>query len=313
VPWAKSSRLCYDYGIALATPNPYHDSIEDVTSPYTRLLSFFQSPPIPPVVGEYGCQLNRILDYVGVSSRFVGTEIQIDPTVADVAGSNFRPPFNRIPTYREPGKINLNTVYDEAVFTGLRNGRATPIWDDFGKSRRNVPGAYAVGAVQPLAMVANDCPTLFPFPFRSSGSGHLVPNLASLTPNREVNATVLRAGTAADRPLFEETTANAYDNAARNPYFRYEGIQRLANLTTTRSNVYAVWITVGYFEVSPAPMVDVTRWPDGFQLGRELGSDTGEIERHRAFYIFDRSLPVGFQRGQDLNVEKAILLNRYIE
>jgi hypothetical protein len=29
--------------------------------------------------------------------------------------------------------------------------------------------------------------------------------------------------------------------------------------------------------------------------------------------MFDRTLPVGFQRGQDLNVEKAILLNRYIE
>ena len=41
--------------------------------------------------------------------------------------------------------------------------------------------------------------------------------------------------------------------------------------------------------------------------------DTGEIERHRAFYIIDRTLPVGFQRGQDLNVEKAILLKRYIE
>ena len=53
--------------------------------------------------------------------------------------------------------------------------------------------------------------------------------------------------------------------------------------------------------------------PDGYQLGPELGSDTGEIERHRAFYIFDRTIPVGFVRGQDLNVEKALLLRRYIE
>ena len=53
--------------------------------------------------------------------------------------------------------------------------------------------------------------------------------------------------------------------------------------------------------------------PDGYQLGPELGSDTGEIERHRAFYIFDRTIPVGFVRGQDLNIEKALLLRRYIE
>jgi hypothetical protein len=312
VPWAKSSRLCYDYGIAFAAPNPYHDSIAEASSPYLRLLSFFQSP----VAGDQGCQLDRILDYVGVPSRFVGTQIQIDPTVANVAGSNFRPPFNCIPTYREPGKINLNTIYDQAVFTGLLNGRATPTWDDFGKSRRNAPGAYVAGAVQPLAMVANDCPTVFPFPFRSSGAGHMVPTLVpdTLTPNREVNATVLREGATAGHPLFEATTANLYDDAARNPYFRYEGIQRLANLTTTRSNVYAIWITVGYFEVTPAPAGYNTQiYPDGYQLGRELGIDTGEVERHRAFYIFDRSLPVGFQRGEDANVEKAILVNRYIE
>ena len=54
------------------------------------------------------------------------------------------------------------------------------------------------------------------------------------------------------------------------------------------------------------PTPDVV-YPDGYQLGRELGIDTGEIVRHRAFYIFDRTIPVGFQRGQDLNADKAIL------
>ena len=56
-----------------------------------------------------------------------------------------------------------------------------------------------------------------------------------------------------------------------------------------------------------------TNYPDGFTLGAELGTDTGTITRHRAFYIFDRTLPVGFQRGQDLNVNQAILLERFIE
>ena len=50
--------------------------------------------------------LERILEFVGVPSRFAGTEIQIDPaTAAAVTGTHlFHPPFNRIPTYREPGK-----------------------------------------------------------------------------------------------------------------------------------------------------------------------------------------------------------------
>jgi hypothetical protein len=117
------------------------------------------------------------------------------------------------------------------------------------------------------------------------------------------------------QPLFQSTDSiSAHANTYKNPYFRYQGIERLGNLVTTRSNVYAVWITSGYFEVTAAPTgYNPAIYPDGYQLGRELGSDTGKIERHRAFYIFDRTLPVGFQRGQDLNVRDAILLERFIE
>lgn len=162
----------------------------------------------------------------------------------------------------------------------------------------------------------------------------LLPPATVVSGTREINATLLREDTnSAEHPLFEyrgttnpaaPPTLLPVDDPTRNPYFRYEGIQRLGNLVTTRSNVYAVWITVGYFEVSPAAQLPGYPWtltpaqiqavyPDGYTLGRELGTDTGEIERHRAFYIFDRTIPVGFQRGQDLNAEKAILLNRFIE
>ncbi len=109
------------------------------------------------------------------------------------------------------------------------------------------------------------------------------------------------------------------NNTNRNPFFHYQGLERLGNLVTTRSNVYAVWITVGYFEVKPhkdpatgQTIIDAAH-PDGYELGQELGSDTGEIVRHRAFYMIDRTIPVGFVRGQDLNVEKAIILKRFIE
>jgi len=149
-----------------------------------------------------------------------------------------------------------------------------------------------------------------------------------LVPTREVDGTLLREDTSAvNHALLEyyPTAQNAYNNSDRNPFFRYQAIQRLGNLVTTRSNVYAVWITVGYFEVLPVSATTVPQtatwtpaqinavYPDGYTLGRELGSDTGEIERHRAFYIFDRTIPVGFQRGQDMNVEKAILVKRFIE
>ena len=124
-------------------------------------------------------------------------------------------------------------------------------------------------------------------------------------------------------PLFRYQSRNYYDStiqttprptdASPNAYFTYQHYERLANMLTTRSNVYAVWITVGYFEVRRPQSPNTTLYPDGWELAGELGIDTGDVQRHRAFYIFDRSIPVGFIRGQDLNYEKALLVRRYIE
>ena len=72
---------------------------------------------------------------------------------------------------------------------------------------------------------------------------------------------------------------------------------------TPRSNVYAVWITVGFFEVDPSTG----------QLRQEAGIETGEVQRHRAFYVFDRTIPVAFEPGENHNVERAVLLKRFIE
>ena len=104
-----------------------------------------------------------------------------------------------------------------------------------------------------------------------------------------------------------------YTNNSRNSAFRYQNIERLSNLVTTRSNVYAVWVTVGYFEAVPNPGGIDAGHPDGYQIGAELGSDTGDVSRHRAFYIFDRSIPVGFERGMNHNIDRAIILKRFIE
>jgi hypothetical protein len=132
----------------------------------------------------------------------------------------------------------------------------------------------------------------------------------------------------------------------------YQPMSRLGNLVTNRSGVFAVWITVGYFEVEKAPSWNETRdlngngtpdgmdtqrrfgvpqsgatpqqiaaaqalysrvYPDGYMLGREVGSDTGDVKRHRAFYIIDRTEEVGFKPGEDLNVEKTIRLRRRID
>jgi len=48
-------------------------------------------------------------------------------------------------------------------------------------------------------------------------------------------------------------------------------------------------------------------------LGAELGSDSGQVTRHRAFYIIDRTQMAAFEPGEDHNVEQTILVRRLIE
>jgi hypothetical protein len=80
---------------------------------------------------------------------------------------------------------------------------------------------------------------------------------------------------------------------------------------------YAIWITVGYFEVEPNLVKGVMVWdalhPDGRRVAQEIGLDTGEVERHRAFYLVDRSIPVAFEPGENHNVDRCILVRRYVE
>jgi hypothetical protein len=91
---------------------------------------------------------------------------------------------------------------------------------------------------------------------------------------------------------YVDTFTDTYRDSRLDSYFRHQTAGRLANTVTTRSNVFAVWITIGYF--------------DG-------NNERTPVKRHRGFYIFDRSIPIGYQPGKDLNVEDAILLRRIIE
>jgi hypothetical protein len=148
-------------------------------------------------------------------------------------------------------------------------------------------------------------------------------------------------------PLFSESMPVPAIDAERNPAMMYQPMTRLGNLVTNRSNVFAVWVTVGYFEVEPAPnwndpdisvraplrerfgaSTSLTAtgaataygkalydrvYPEGYMLAEEVGSDIGNVKRQRAFYIIDRTEPVGFKPGDDLNVERTIRVRRRIE
>lgn len=283
-------------------PNFFHSAIPGVAS---------------PTVAPY---LYRLLEYVHVPSLFVGTESYLnaqvfgDPMNANADALRLRPPFHHISRYREPGRLNVNTIFHDQVWQSLTDGLQAPSFLDLVNSRRGYRSRDALAPADPFGLVAvnRGFPSAFFGAFRSFAGAGLNPVVGSNSPS-EVDYTLLRRRSNLDsnNPLFSPKLYGAHNNPNRNPYFRYHGLQKMANLLTTRSNQYAVWITIGYFEVEPVTLDAVH--PDGYALSRELGSDTGEIRRHRAFYIVDRTIPVGYQRGRDHNARNAIVLRRFIE
>ncbi|WP_182865786.1 hypothetical protein [Stieleria mannarensis] len=106
--------------------------------------------------------------------------------------------------------------------------------------------------------------------------------------------------------LFERPQAELHKNLRdldRDAYFRNQNTARLDGVTTHHSNVFQIRLTLGYFVVDPTTGA----------VGREYVNETGESIRHRANYVVDRTIPVGFLRGKDMGAERMILYSEVEE
>ena len=326
VPWTSSAQLMRRFDVRrVVTPaEPYGLGFTDRINGrrFPHLLPFFQSVNDGT---ELATHLYRVFDLIETPSPFTGTKTWVNPNLAsyNTLGTDYlRPPFNHFSQFRAPGQVNLNTIFGGTVWSGIN--QAFPYHNNsafvtaVNRSRQGYNGGAPV--------INSAYPTLFANPFRSASSAHLAPNVQGLRKenvtnpsgigNAPIQATMLRTlpGTT-NQPLFkfQHIVGHEYHNSDRNPVFRYHGLQRLSNLTTDKSNVYATWLTMGYFKVTPSKYGANTAHPDGYVLGPEVGIDTGEVKRHRAFYVLDRSIPVAFEPGENHNVDRAIILRRYIE
>ncbi len=102
----------------------------------------------------------------------------------------------------------------------------------------------------------------------------------------------------------------------QHPYWRSEQLQKIMNLTTPRTHQYAVWITIGFFEVkrqgdlgmfayNPVLAFDI--------LGPEIGAANGKNTRYRGFYLIDRLQLTGFNPSSPGGFRQAIVYKQRIQ
>jgi hypothetical protein len=314
---------------------------------FYHLPNFFEdTPPSEPwlsLAGRTGSNAVSLFDFVHIPSPFAGVYATVplasNTNALTTLGLNSYP-VNTLSSFREPGKVNINTMTDRRVWRALFgdvNVRGTisgstsvPGTDDpFAPTpdlRDRLPGWSASLFAQPETTGTANSPTratnLLDF-FRNMAdpgydsrpstprNGGFVDSFTNEDANtngvldygEDANKNgVLDAGEDAndngvldteDRNRNFALDLNYHRDTDRNAYFRYQTMRQLSNVVTTRSNVYAVWITIRYLD--PA------------------GQEVQPYRRSRAFYIFDRSIPVAYERGEDHNVRDAILLRRIIQ
>ena len=178
--------------------------------------------------------------------------------------SYLHPPFNKVSKYRDPGKVNINTIPhlpgdtnsirptdpSPIIWSAIQDSPGVlggPTWKEVGYSMQNS-----------TTWTSGSTPAMFSNPFRSfAGADYTLPGLT--TAPRGIDVTLMRPDiNTATAMLFDfppptatGTTYQGCNAPDRNSYFRYQNLQAMGNLLTTRSNVYAVWVTVGYFQVQP--------------------------------------------------------------
>ena len=204
---------------------------------------------------------------------------------------------------RIPGKVNINTIWDREILQALLDANpslglpANPPGNPFDPTKDVVDAIFAnlIASRSPTGkpgltgvVNATDHPFLpLSVGFNPGGTVQF-PTLGTSVSTD----TILRMSTANPQLLlFQNPGAAAAmppippDTSAGHPYLQTQLLTKLYNNVTTRSNTFAVFLTVGFFQVT-GTVAGSANVP---QLGAEIGRSEGRQVRHRMFAIVDRT------------------------
>jgi hypothetical protein len=198
---------------------------------------------------------------------------------------------------RIPGKVNLNTVWDPSgaslppIFGALTDPQAAnqftaanvmTVWNNVVNNRGASPSSSSQ-------------------PFWGFGTGSWTTGDVLTSGPRGISSTLLRPApasgttTPADVPGMWDNSGTAPGGARllepppatlpATPLRRYEMLGKMLTNLTTRSNVYGIWVTFGFFQVNQNPNGQTL-----LQVGPEYVWPTlGTTLRHKMFAVVDRS------------------------
>jgi len=167
---------------------------------------------------------------------------------------------------RALGKVNVNTMHSEEVFQAVAD--AAPA-NNFTAGDLNTVGDVKTGYGKLVSQL----------PILSFGQANYTAGMVKYGLNRSLMGYTV--GNKPNENILDVASFNA-DGPNVATYARKELLTKIGNSVTTKSNVFAVWITTGYFEVTN----DTTQPPT---LGLEIGKLDGINIRHRMFAIVDRT------------------------
>ncbi|MFT3879081.1 MAG: hypothetical protein QM703_05395 [Gemmatales bacterium] len=302
---ATGSFNAYNSNTPYSTPNTVTDTNYSVGD--TVVINAGSASTIVPEQRATILEIDRARNCIRVV-------LSVDPSVA---GTTISEPLTIDYTYvsgRQPGKININTMWDRETFWALADAQAMncfygPVGNRdvvvdnvFTRLQQQRQPQYYYGTRMVGQSGANGTvPVPEDRPFQGMGTGDITASLG--IPQQGIGNTFLSdryqeqaggsvafgtprandmtspvGGDVGDPHRFTRTLFEIGNPGQDHPYRRFELLSKIWNNMTVRSNTFSVWMTIGFFE-----------YDDATGIGAELGQIQGKNTRYRFFAVIDRT------------------------